>query len=242
MRSSPPLAALGRALRAAGFRVCGAFHPEPEDAVPPLAHGSAQTLVLVGNAGPTLWRRIRTSPEATDPHPFDAYTRRVVGELAHAFGAVPVYPWDGPPWHPFQRWAKRAEPGLGSSPLGMLVHPRFGLWHAYRAALLFPQRLDLPPPRRLAHPCASCDSRPCLAACPASALRADGYDVPACRRFLRGSRDRPCLAIGCLARHACPVGRRFAYDPAQAAHHMRAFAEAGPPREADAAVPRMVSD
>jgi hypothetical protein len=31
------------------------------------------------------------------------------------------------------------------------------------------------------------------------------------------------MSRGCLARHACPVGQGFAYAPAQAEFHMRAF-------------------
>ena len=40
----------------------------------------------------------------------------------------------------------RAE-GLKPSPIGILMHPQFGLWHAYRGALLFDVEIEL---RRLA--------------------------------------------------------------------------------------------
>jgi len=220
--------ALRQELEVAGFRLCGGFHPLPEDAVPPLPDGSpAGTLLLVGNAGSALWRKIREAPEAGGPDPFDRYTRRVVGGLASRFGAVALYPSDGPPWLPFQRWARRAEPGLDASPIGMLIHPVFGLWHAYRAALVFAARMPLPPPERLSHPCASCRERPCLSACPAGALGAEGYDVPRCRTFLGAHPASDCMLSGCRARRACPVGRAFAYDPDHAAHHMRAFAGRG---------------
>ena len=49
-------------------------------------------------------------------------------------GAAPIYPFGGPPYWPFQRWAQRAE-AVFPSPLGILIHPEYGLWHAYRAAL-----------------------------------------------------------------------------------------------------------
>ena len=48
-----------------------------------------------------------------------------------------------PDMPPFQRWALRAE-AVYASPLGILIHPEYGLWHAYRAALLFTERLALP--------------------------------------------------------------------------------------------------
>jgi hypothetical protein len=222
------LSGLCRALEAAGFRLAGGFHPEPADAVPALPDGRpAGTLLLVGNAGSALWRRMQAAPEAGDPHCFEAYTRRVIGELAVRVGGHALFPSDGPPWLPFQRWARRAEPGLKASPLGMLIHPVFGLWHAYRAALIFADRAALEAPRRLSHPCNDCAEKPCLAACPAKALGADGYDVAACRNYLSQHPDCDCLQAGCRVRRACPVGRAFAYDPDHAAHHMRAFAAGG---------------
>src|SRR4030095_137820 len=42
------------------------------------------------------------------------------------------------------RWAMRAE-AVAPSPLGILIHPDYGLWHAYRGALAFAERLALPP-------------------------------------------------------------------------------------------------
>lgn len=76
-------AALQQQLEAAGFRLAGGFHPGPGDGVPPLPDDRpTRTLLLVGNAGPGLWRRIREAPEARHRDPFESYTRRVIGELA----------------------------------------------------------------------------------------------------------------------------------------------------------------
>ena len=33
---------------------------------------------------------------------------------------------------------------MSVSPLGILIHPDWGLWHSYRGALAFRERLDLP--------------------------------------------------------------------------------------------------
>jgi epoxyqueuosine reductase QueG len=109
------------------------------------------------------------------------------------------------------------------SPLGLLVHPRYGLWHGYRGALLFATRLDLPQRVSAGSPCAACAGRPCLAACPARAFTAAGYDVAACARQLAGTPEPACMGIGCLARHACPVGSEHRYAPAQARFHMQSF-------------------
>ena len=130
-----------KATVAAGLALRGAFHPQPEDR---LGYG---TLVLLGFAGRIGWSDFAASAEARDgaPDPLDRWSRRVIDALAASLGGVALYPFGGPPWHPFQRWAQRAEP-VHSSPLGILIHPDWGLWHSYRGAIALPGRLDLPPP------------------------------------------------------------------------------------------------
>ena len=71
--------------------------------------------------------------------------RRSIGAVAATFGARAVSPSDRP-YLPFQQWAMRAE-GLKPSPLGILMHPRYGLWHAYRGALLFDAEIAVEAPR-----------------------------------------------------------------------------------------------
>lgn len=204
-----------------GLMLRGGFHPTPDDGAP---EGVA-AILLVGNAGPDLWRKSAEGLR-NEPHALDEWTRRVMDQIADNLGVAVLYPFGGPPYHPFQRWAKRAE-GLQSSPLGMLIHPEFGLWHAYRAALCFRDSIDVPRVEPAENPCAACPDRPCLSACPVSAFsESKGYDVPACSGFLAGPDGGDCLTRGCLARRACPVGRDFVYDPEQASFHMKAFLDA----------------
>lgn len=217
---------LAAAIAAHGLLLRGGFHPNPADGVPSLPGGeSAATLVIVGNAGPALWEVFSAAAEAQDgaPHPLDRWTRRVLTPLAAAFEATALFAFGGPPHLPIQRWAQRAEP-VHASPLGMLIHPVYGLWHAYRGALAFRDRLALPEPYGQASPCETCAARPCLDACPVGAFGAAGYDVAACRSHLASGAGAACFAAACLARAACPIGRQYAYGPAQAAFHTRAFA------------------
>lgn len=219
------LAALSKALAEQGLILRGGFHPEPVDTLPPLPDGAAaETLLLVGNAGPDLWRVFETSPEHLDGtrDPLNRWTERVVGALAEATGATALYPFGGPPYWPFVAWAKRCEP-VAESPIGMLIHPDYGLWHAYRAALLLPERLALPPRDASAIPCERCQHRPCLASCPVGAFDMSGYDVGACAGHLDRPEGEDCMTMACRARRACPAGAAFAYEPAQAAFHMTAF-------------------
>lgn len=217
-------AAVEAALLAAGLCARGGFHPGPEEGVPPLPDGrAAGTLVLAGSVGGSLWPAFAASAEFADggSDPLDRWSRRVLAGVADALGAAPVFPFGGPPHHPFQRWAQRAEP-VAPSPLGLLVHPEHGLWHAYRGALLFAERLVLPPRDEAPSPCDDCAGRPCLTACPVGAFDGRGYDLMACAARLRAV-PAPCFDAACLARAACPVGRDKAYGRAQAHFLMAAF-------------------
>lgn len=201
-----------------GLAIRGGFHATADDGLPD------GTLILIGNLGGALWSAFMAA-RRDEPHPLDSWTRRVVGPIAEKLGAHALYPFDGPPWHPFQRWAQRAE-GLKPSPVGPLMHPEYGPWHAYRAALLFPGHLSLPPPPTPAHPCESCRDQPCLSACPVDAVGPGRYAVAACVREVTGPDRAVCRSGGCAARRVCPVGRRHAYGDEQQGFHMAAFLSA----------------
>ncbi|MCH8155293.1 MAG: 4Fe-4S dicluster domain-containing protein [Proteobacteria bacterium] len=222
------IATIEAALAREGLIPRGGFHPEPGDGVPGLENGApARTLVLVGNAGPALWRAFAASPEfgpesGTSPDPLNRWSARVIGELAAAWGARALYPFGGPPYLPFVAWAKRAE-AVAESPLGILIHPDYGLWHAYRGALAFAEAVDLAPRDRRPRPCDSCAERPCLSACPVGAFTETGYDVAACTGHISAPAGIDCMERACGARRACPVGREYVYEPAQARFHMKHF-------------------
>ena len=208
-----------------GLRLRGAFLCKPEDDVPPQADGSeSRTLVLLGNLGGSLWPVFSASPESRDgqPDPMNRWSSRIITALPERIGGRAVFPFGGPPYHPFLRWARRAE-GLAASPLGMLIHPEFGLWHAYRGGIAFGRPLTIAPVPKVSHPCEDCVGRPCLSACPVNAFTPSGYDVPACSAHLASTEGEDCLSAGCLARRACPVGAEHYYGASQAAFHMSAF-------------------
>ena len=72
----------------------------------------------------------------------DDWSKREIDRLADELGAAAFYPFTEP-YLPFQRWAQKAEP-CHVSPLGVLIHPDYGLWHGYRGALGFADSLTLP--------------------------------------------------------------------------------------------------
>ena len=144
------------ALGAIGFVSRGAFHPLPEDRVPDFAAGqNTRSVVLVGNVGPSMWKAFRRGGKLSCANPLDTWTRNLLTPLAQRVGGRAVYPFEGPPYHPFQRWARRADT-VHSSFMGPLTHSGFGLWHAYRGAIILAERLVLPEPVSSSNPCDSC--------------------------------------------------------------------------------------
>lgn len=209
-------------VEAAGFQLRGGFHPSPEDDVPTAGNGEANTLVLVGNAGPSMWRAFETAHHQNPELGLDTWTRATLDPVARRLGAGIIYVFDGPPFHPFQQWARRAE-DVHPSPVGSLIHPDYGLWHAYRAALVFDRELDLPARRNRPSPCDSCADRPCLSTCPVNAFTGTGYRLADCAAHLNTNPAGDCMTHACAARRACPVGREYIYPEAQRRFHMRAF-------------------
>ena len=203
-------------IRRTGFMPFGWFTPLESDRVPL----GAKFVILVGNAGPDMFSRFaRERDIASDK--IDDWTREVMEGLASDLSARVVFPFDKPPL-PFLTWARRA--GAGHvSPLGLNIHPTYGLWHAFRAALLFPVAFDLPMQSAGAHPCETCADKPCLTACPVGAFSGSTYNVEACAGYVSSTEGQACMTGGCLARRACPIGRGFTYHPTQAQFFMRAF-------------------
>jgi hypothetical protein len=215
-------AAILEAFADTGLQVRGGFAAHDSEALPDGPGGTAaRAVVLLGNAGDDLWAAF-SAARRDEPHPMDEWARRTVEPIAAHLGARAVYPSDRP-WHPFQQWAMRAE-AVAPSPIGLLIHPDHGLWHAYRAALL----LDAPPaglPARVARPvpCSTCVDRPCLSACPVGAHTVAGFELPVCEGHLRSGAAPRCIEIGCRSRDGCPIGRTSRFPTEQVRFHMQAF-------------------
>jgi hypothetical protein len=210
-----------------GFFLRGVVNFAEGDKAPVLKDGrAAASIVLLGNIGSSIWpafARWRNVPANKDAqNPLDIWSKAVIEPVARDVGATAYFPSD-PPWQPFQQWATRAE-DLRPSPLGILIHPEYGVWHGYRGALGFGHFLPAALPARHAHPCDTCSGKPCLSACPVAAVLASGFQISPCRAHL-GTADGQagCMVSGCLARNACPVGVQHRYQPEQLRFHMAAL-------------------
>jgi hypothetical protein len=225
--TDPLIAAIGDELAVNGLILRGGLAFDAEEAAPPGPSGApAHSVLLVGQAGGAPWPHFlkwRAGQPAGLQEPLDRWAREVIGVVATEFGARAVSPSDRP-YLPFQQWAMRAE-GLKPSPLGILMHPQFGLWHAYRGALLFDTEIDVEAPLNVIHLCDLCSGKPCLKSCPVDAHDGSGFDHGGCLAHVRGPRGGPCRDGGCLDRNACPYGIAYRYAADEQAFHMAAFAQ-----------------
>lgn len=197
------------------LEILGGFHAENDPALPP----GTRTLLMIGPKEPGFWPHLTTQPEWDGrPDPIDRWSRRVIGQLACDIGAKALFPFGGPPYHPFYQWALRTG-RIWDSPVRLLVQASQGLMVSFRGALAIKDVVSVPP--SATKPCETCD-KPCLDACPAGALGAGGYDVPACHAYLAAG-ERDCMKSGCLVRRACPLSATYARMPEQSAYHMRQF-------------------
>ncbi|WP_085900531.1 hypothetical protein [Kiloniella majae] len=207
------------------------FHPDWEDNVPDLSSGqSVLSVIMVGNVGSgDFWESFKRSHEYlnSDPDPMDRWTKRIVEPIAGKAGGEALFPSDGPPYHPFQRWASRAET-LFPSPIGLFISSEWGTWHALRAAILLPVKIEISNTvSEVSNPCLSCEDQPCLKICPVDAFGVEQeYDYLACARYVASDAGISCASKGCLARRACPVGLEYVLNSEHAEFHMSAFINA----------------
>jgi ferredoxin len=236
--ATPTETQLQEALNPYGLSLRGAFTPEAADQLPKRPNGKpAGAVWLVGVVSSNFWPHFKASAFFSDglPDPLDRWSRTIGEDMAARFGGLALFPFDGPPYHPFQRWADRAE-ATHSSRMLLRIHPEYGLWHAYRFALAlaaapgeeFVVATATTVTTSATNLCASCHAQPCLNACPVHAYTGTSFLVDACAQHLHSGTATDCMQNGCLARRACPVGADYRYSPEHAAFHMRAFTKNHP--------------
>ena len=216
------LAAITAQAAARHLVVLGGFACEDDPGLPQ----GTRTLLLLGPQEPGFWPHLTEAPEWQDgaADPVDRWSRRVIGHWAcdlvsEGLGAKALFPFGGPPYHPFYSWALRSG-RVWQSPVRLLVQAEQGLMVSFRGALALRQAVAVPP--ALPRPCDACP-QPCLAACPVSALTASGYDLHRCHGFLDQPAGADCMGRGCAVRRACPLSQSHARMPEQSAYHMRQF-------------------
>jgi hypothetical protein len=190
--------------------------------------------VVIGNGGAAFWRAFKAHAAGNRgwferDNPLDDFTRELVEQeivmpIRNAgVRCIAVYPFGGGrPTLNFMQLGTLA--GLaGPSIIGVVVHPRFGPWLAFRAALLLDRDLDHPGDAIGFDPCPTCRVRSCISACPAAAVSfPSGWNIPKC--LAHRVEAHPDCADRCHARLACVLGPDERYpDDELAYHQMRAL-------------------
>lgn len=189
----------------------------PADMVEGLEPASSERqLILLGHGGRRLWECVLASG-ITSEHPIDDYSIR---SLERWFA-------EKLPGHHY-RILFPGERAIGLQALGKLAgwhHPspimvgvdrEWGSWYAYRAVVMADTDFAPSVPEEQRSPCPTCTTQPCVAACPANALKGGEFNLDICSRY-RLQPESAC-AHGCLARQACSVGDQHRYEDAQIMH------------------------
>lgn len=219
------------ALAPSGLNLVGTASRSAYEALVPTAYRlepflpRTRAVIVIGNGGSAFWTGFRpyAARHTRDPHPLDAYTvsiiERTLTPILQASGAGYRYTY------PFRFWTEpvsfmhlaRAARLAGPSILGILIHPVYGPWLALRAAVLLDQDLPRPPSAAGFDPCPACSEKPCIRACPASAINAQsGWDIQGCASH-RLAADQ-CADV-CHARSHCVYGREHRYPPDALGYH-----------------------
>ena len=193
-----------------------------------------ETIVVIGNGGGEFWQHFRAYVEARPDylqqhdHPLDAYTAEVISaRLRPLLDAARtqyrlIYPFQffSGLTVSFMHLAQAARLSVPSI-LGVQIHPQYGPWIAWRAAVLIDHELPaLSAPAQNFDLCSTCVERPCITACPAQAVSAtQGLGLLACTQYRLDV--PPDCAERCHARYNCVYGREYRYPEDELAYHQR---------------------
>ena len=173
-------------------------------------------LILLGHAGKRLWECVQAAG-MVGKDPIDHYVRQTVARFfAEDFPATRyqmVYPGNTPVG--LQQLGKLAG-WHNTSPFMVGIDSEWGSWFAYRAVILADSTFLPFSTVHRSTPCPSCLARPCVTACPASALSGPNFALDKCIAYRRQP-DSACRNT-CVARTTCPVGSEHRYCDAQLHH------------------------
>ena len=179
------------------------------------------TLCMIGHGGQKLWTKLK-QPLDVQQHPIDHYTMTAVAQFSAKTlqddNVIILYP-SNEIVAPLQRMG-RALQLTHQSLLGIDIHAEYGLWFAYRCALLTKAEIPEVLPSPFPSPCEDCQAKPCQTACPAGAVVQTGqeFKLSSCLDYRR-TKTSSCVDR-CLSRLACPVGHEHRYSPEQLRYHM----------------------
>lgn len=175
-------------------------------------------LYLMASGGKLLWESL-AHPLNEHEHPIDNYSieqMKKCDPLARIL--FPHQSWN----IPLQRLGRvmnLSRPSL----LGLDINDEYGVWFAFRGAFLSKQKFETRERKSFSSPCESCQDKPCISACPASAVNeAFDFKINKCADH-RLSKESKCTDI-CRSRIACPYKSDHRYSFDQIRYHMTRIA------------------
>lgn len=173
------------------------------------------TLCIIGHGGKDLWEHL-PRPLNENLHPIDTFSTEQMKKIdADCQILFPHQVWN----IPLQRIGKFLNISRRSL-LGIDINKDFGLWFAFRGVFLTKEKINETKYESFNSPCDSCETKPCISSCPASAVVSNGesFKLNQCVDY-RLKQNSPC-ADRCLARLACPYQNQHQYKLEQIQYHM----------------------
>jgi len=182
-----------------------------------------QSVVVIGNGGRQMWTHFIEYLQADQrrfydsQHPLDDF-------IEHHIGLVDPTP------PPSRRWIRCAatentfidfrslarQAGLGlQSHMGLIIHPEYGLWISFRAAILTTEQLPLTEPVTNNSPCYDCPKY-CEKNCIGAAFVDTQFSINRCSKF---HKESYLCHKQCNSRAACPVGIQHQHSEVQQCFH-----------------------
>ncbi len=190
-----------------------------------------QSFLVVASTGTLFWQKFKASFYGASnsisyqgENPLDDWTKAIFSPIAQKYDAGYYHPSDTP-YLPFQHYCLVYNEVIGKpifhkSPLNILFHYHYGLWHGLRGLLAFKQEgmIDAVHPDVEQNQCENCETQPCIKACPSEAVQENGFIVKNCEKYIVSS-DNKCYE-SCIARMACPYGVENLYPSEKSSYLM----------------------
>lgn len=203
-------------------------------------------LILIGHGGRLMWEKLNESVIESE-HPVDDFSKfHVQGFFAKRLAIDDfelVFPTPNENNIPIGLQALGEMAGWHHpSPFGVGINQQWGSWFAYRVVVLVksdyqtsvifkgaiskadvsqtvaPEAFD--PKTAISEaqsPCQSCETKPCIQNCPASALEDKKLNLKRCVSYRMQARSK--CKDRCLARMSCPVAAPHQYELEQIQYH-----------------------
>ena len=181
-----------------------------------IPYSDQDILYIVGHGGRDLWENL-THPLDNNLHHFDNFTIEQMKTLDPHQQVIFPHPTWNIPLQKIGRLLNISKQSL----LGIDINKEFGLWFAYRGVFLSKIKIKTEQYEDFNLPCEACVTKPCISACPASAVTLNGNSFKSKDCIDHQLKDNSNCEDRCLARLACPFQNKHQYKQEQIVYHIK---------------------